>query len=115
VKLDERVSILPVAPWCMPTIDKRDVHIGVIDQGVGERHPHSTGTDDDVVRAERARRHDGRECMVIRRRERWLPGAGGAEEDRELGQATQHESVSVAPVQFGSTTGEAEPGESTDN
>ncbi len=70
MKLDEGVGILPVAPSCMPTIDKCDVHIGVIDQGVGERHPHSTGSDDDVVRAERARRHDGGEYMVIRRRER---------------------------------------------
>ena len=60
VELDERIGVLPVAAGRVATVDERDVHVGVIDQGVGERHAHRAGADDEVVGLERVHwsRHD---------------------------------------------------------
>ena len=50
VQLDERIGVLPVPARRMATIDEGDVHVGVVDQRVGERHAHGSGADNEVVR-----------------------------------------------------------------
>jgi hypothetical protein len=40
--LDELVRVLPVAASGVATVDECDVYVGVIDQGVSERHAHRT-------------------------------------------------------------------------
>ena len=37
----------------MAAVDDRDVNIGVIDEGIGERHAHRTGTYNEVVGVQR--------------------------------------------------------------
>ena len=49
VQLHERIGVVPVTAGGVATVDEGDVDVGVIDQGVGERHAHGAGTDDEVV------------------------------------------------------------------
>ena len=57
VQLDERVGVLPVPAGRVAAVDERDVHVGVVDEGVREGHAHRAGADDEVVGLQRARRH----------------------------------------------------------
>ena len=50
VELHEGIGVEPMTTGRVATIDERDVHIRVIDERVGERHPHRTGPHDEVVR-----------------------------------------------------------------
>ncbi|HLV03718.1 MAG TPA: hypothetical protein VKY79_03955, partial [Actinomycetaceae bacterium] len=59
---DEGVGLEPVPAVGVAAVDEGDVDVGVVDQGVGERHPHGTGADDDVVRRDRA--HDDQRPRV---------------------------------------------------
>ena len=49
MELDERIRVEPVAACRVPTIDQRDVHVGVVDQRVREGHAHRAGADDEVL------------------------------------------------------------------
>lgn len=57
MQLDERVGILPVTPGCLAAIDEGDVDFGMVDQRVGECHPHGSGANDQVVGGQRAHDH----------------------------------------------------------
>ena len=57
VQLDERIGVLPVPAGRVATVDERDVHVGVIDQRVGEGHAHRAGAHDEVVGLQRSHRH----------------------------------------------------------
>ena len=57
MELDERIRVLPMTAGRMATVDERDVHVGVVDQGVRERHAHRARTHDEVVGLQRAHRH----------------------------------------------------------
>jgi len=46
VKLHERIRILPVTAGNIATVDKCDMHIGVVNQGVRESHAHRACTYD---------------------------------------------------------------------
>ena len=52
VELHERVGVLPVTACGVATVDQGDVHIGVVEQRVGEGHPHRPGADDEIVGVE---------------------------------------------------------------
>ena len=56
VQLDERVRVEPMPAGRVPAVDQRDVHIGVIDQRVGERHAHRARADDEIVGLQRSHR-----------------------------------------------------------
>src|SRR5690606_31539651 len=64
VEADERVGVEPVPAGGVAAVDEGDVDVGVVDQRVGEGHPHGTGADDDVVGLDRA--HEAR--LLARRR-----------------------------------------------
>ena len=51
----ERVGLEPVAPDTVAAVDEGDAHVGVVDQGVGERHAHGPGPDHEVVGLDSAR------------------------------------------------------------
>ena len=55
MQLHERIGVLPVPSGDVATVDERDVHVGMIDQRVGERHAHRPGADDEVVGLHRPR------------------------------------------------------------
>ena len=65
------------------TIDECDVHVGVIDQSVGEGHAHGTSAHDQVVGGERALVHDDRRYLA-HRPELALPGQNGTRTDPQL-------------------------------
>jgi hypothetical protein len=50
MQLDERVRVLPVPARCVPTIDKGDMHIRVVDQRVREGHAHRPRAHNQVIR-----------------------------------------------------------------
>ena len=67
VELDERIRVLPVPAGRVATVDERDVDVGVIDQGVGERHAHGARAHDQVVGLQRSHRHAPRPPAASRR------------------------------------------------
>ena len=57
MELHERVSVLPVTTGLIATISEGDMHIGVVNQCVGERHGHRAGTYNKVVSLQRTHHH----------------------------------------------------------
>ena len=54
---NEGVRVKPVPTGSVPAVHHDHADIGTIDQGVGERHSHRTGTDHDVVGIQLNHRH----------------------------------------------------------
>ena len=46
---DERVGVQPVPTGAVPAVDHHHADVGVVDQGVHERHPRRACTDDQVI------------------------------------------------------------------
>ena len=55
VQTYERVRVAPVAADAVAAVDEGDPHVGVVDQGVDEPHPHRPRTDHEVVDVHTAR------------------------------------------------------------
>ena len=55
MQADERVRLEPVPADAVATVDQRHADVGVVDQRVGERHPHGAGSHHEVVGFDRAR------------------------------------------------------------
>ena len=55
MQADERVRLEPVPADAVATVDQRHAYVGVVDQGVGERHPHGAGSHHEVVGVDGAR------------------------------------------------------------
>ncbi len=60
MEVDEWIRVLPMPAGRVATIDERDVHVGVIDQGVREGHAHRARAHHEVVGLRRSHRHGGR-------------------------------------------------------
>ena len=55
MQADERVGVEPVPADAVPAVDQGHPDVGVVDQGVGERHAHGARTHHEVVGVDRAR------------------------------------------------------------
>ena len=73
MELDERIRVLPVPAGRVATVDERDVHVRVIDQGVREGHAHRARAHDEVVGLRRSHRHGARPPVRIGI---WFSGPG---------------------------------------
>ena len=49
MQADEGVGLEPVPADAVAPVDQGHAHVGVVDQRVGERHPHGPGADHEVV------------------------------------------------------------------
>ena len=56
VQLHERIRVLPVPAGGVAAVDQGDMHVGVVDQRVGERHAHRACTHDQVIGVEASHR-----------------------------------------------------------
>ena len=57
VQLNERVRVVPVTSGEMTPIDQRHVHVGMVDQRVGECHSHRAGAHHQVIGVQRSHHH----------------------------------------------------------
>ena len=55
VQPDEGVGLQPVAAHAVPPVDQRHAGIGVVDERIGEGHPHGSRAHHEVVDVQRAR------------------------------------------------------------
>ena len=70
----ERIGAKPVSSDAVAAVDEDDAYVGVVDQGIGERHAHGTGPDDQVVSLDSAR-HRATQARAPARRPSplWIP------------------------------------------
>jgi hypothetical protein len=59
VELDEGVGVEPVPPDGVPPVDQGHADVGMVDQGVGERHAGGSGSHHQVVGL-----HDGAHAVT---------------------------------------------------
>src|SRR5580765_8109028 len=58
MELHKWIRVLPMPAGRVATVDERDVHIRMIDEGIGEGHAHRPRAHNEVVGLQGSRRHD---------------------------------------------------------
>ena len=65
MKSNKRVCVKPMPSGAVPTVDEDHADVRVVDEGIGERHPHRTRADHHVVGFKHLQRH--RPMLTARR------------------------------------------------